>query len=34
MPPLTIWTDETLIAFADGELGPAEAASVAAAADV
>jgi hypothetical protein len=26
------WTDETLMAFADGELGPAEAASVAAAA--
>jgi hypothetical protein len=32
MPPLTTWTDETLMAFADGELGPAEAASVAAAA--
>ncbi len=34
MPPLTTWTDETLMAFADGELGPAEAAAVAASADV
>ena len=32
MPALPSWTDETLMAFADGELGPAEAASVAAAA--